>query len=210
MYQLQTDNIKKKYPLFFKVANYFRNKRYSIFRDLFQVNNNSKILDVGGTFEFWNAITDMKNITILNITKSESNERITSVVYAGGIFPFADKYFDVVFSNSVIEHVGDFYDQINFANEVQRCGNGYFVQVPSYWFPYEPHAQIPFYQFMPAPMKIVLRKIIKRSEYPIEELLSIRLLTKSEIRILFPKANIITERFFGLPKSYYIIGALDV
>jgi len=167
---------------------------------------NTKLLDVGGTYEFWENIHEFKNVTVLNITENRSDENVRSVVYNGGEFPFENSEFDVIFSNSTIEHVGDFWDQKLFASEVNRCGKQFFVQVPSYWFPYEPHAHIPFYQYMPAPMKIFLRKLIPKSLYSIEELLSIRLLTKSEIRLLFPTASlVVTERMLGLPKSYYII-----
>jgi hypothetical protein len=206
MHQFQTDHVKKRYPLYFKVANYYRNKRFNLFVDTLKLDRDAKILDVGGTYEFWENVTEFNNITVLNILKTRSNHRIQSVVFQGGKFPFKDQEFDAVFSNSTIEHVGDFWDQLLFAEEVRRCGKKYFVQVPSYWSPYEPHAMIPWYQYMPAPVKILLRKYIPRSPYPIEELLSIRLLTKSEIKLLFPSASlIITERMLGIPKSYFII-----
>jgi len=49
-----------------------------------------------------------------------------------------------------------------------------------------------------------VRTVYPKSNYPIEELLSIRLLTKKELKYLFPDATIITERMFLLPKSYYV------
>ena len=39
-----------------------------------------------------------------------------------GRFPSADGAFDIVFSNSVIEHVGDAASQARFAREVMRVG----------------------------------------------------------------------------------------
>ncbi len=132
--------------------------------------------------------------------------RLSQYSMGGGErFPFKDKEFNVIFSNSTIEHVGDFWDQKLFSSEIQRVGKKYFVQTPSFWFPYEPHAMIPFYQFVPANIKMLLSKICPRSTYPIEELLSIRLLTKKELKYLFPNDRIITERIFLLPKSYFIV-----
>jgi ubiquinone/menaquinone biosynthesis C-methylase UbiE len=42
------------------------------------------------------------------------------VQYAGGRFPFSNKTFDWVFSNAVIEHVGDENAQLLFLNEMMR------------------------------------------------------------------------------------------
>ena len=137
--------------------------------------------------------------------KSIENERIKSVDYDGTTFPFGDNTFDVVFSNSTIEHVGDLNKQKLFALEVERVGQKHFIQVPSYWFIFEPHAQIPFFQFMPDNLKKIVVNIYNRSTYSVEELVSIRLLKKSEIKSLFPHSRIVTERFLFMPKSYYII-----
>ncbi|MEM2045934.1 MAG: class I SAM-dependent methyltransferase, partial [Candidatus Bathyarchaeia archaeon] len=49
--------------------------------------------------------------------------------------PFKDKSFDVVFSNSVIEHVGNYDDQKMCAEEIRRVGKCYFVQTPNFYFP---------------------------------------------------------------------------
>jgi len=202
---LQTESVKNKYPFFFKIANYFRNKRFNFFIKELNLTGKEKILDVGGTFHFWLNIDSFENITILNLYHDRSNDRIKNVVYDGSVFPFDDKSFDVVFSNSTIEHVGDFLDKQKFANEIQRVSKKYFVQTPSFWFPYEPHAMIPFFQFIPANLQMVLHKLIKKSEYPIEELLSIKLLTKKELKYLFPGSKIKTEKFLLWTKSYFII-----
>jgi len=203
-YNFQTDDVKRRFPLFYKVANYYRNKRFGLFQTLLNVKKDTPILDVGGEFEFWENMK-FENIMLLNIHKKNENKNIKSIVYDGGKFPFKDKKFEVVFSNSTIEHVGDFRDQKLFASEIQRVGKLYFVQTPSFWFPYEPHAMIPFYQFLPSNIKMWLRTIYPKSTYPIEKLLSIRLLTKKELKYLFPSATIITERMFLFPKSYYAV-----
>jgi hypothetical protein len=170
------------------------------------VRGNEKILDVGGEYYFWEPLAHIKDVTLLNLHKSGENERIKSIEYSGTNFPFKDDAFDVVFSNSTIEHVGDHYRQKLFASEVRRVSKKYFIQVPSYWFFYEPHAQIPFFQFLSVPLKRLVRKIFTRSPYSIEDLLQIRLLKKSDIKLLFPNSKIITERFLFMPKSYFIIG----
>lgn len=47
---------------------------------------------------------------------------------------FKEKEFDLVFSNSVIEHVGGFQDQMKAANEIRRVGKNYFIQTPNKYF----------------------------------------------------------------------------
>jgi hypothetical protein len=169
----------------------------------FHIRGNEKILDAGGEAYFWESIPQVSDVTLLNVSEPSPHGSLKSVIYKGGMFPFADKEFDIVFSNSTIEHVGDSAGQSYFASEVRRCGKRYFVQTPSFWFPYEPHAFILFFQFLPTPLKKMTWRLFSKSPYPIEALLLIRLLTKRKIRKLFPGARIVTERFLFFPKSYY-------
>lgn len=62
---------------------------------------------------------------------------------------FGDSSFDVVFSNSVIEHLFTFENQRRMAREVQRVGKAFWVQTPNFWFPMEPHFHVPGWQWMP-------------------------------------------------------------
>src|SRR5207248_3321939 len=109
--------------------------------------------------------------------------------------------FDVVHANSVIEHVGDFNAQGRFAAEVARVGVRYWVQVPHFFFPYEPHAHLPFFQFLPANIRLRILRHWARAGYGIDDMLSVRLLTIAELKYLFPDAAIWRERFLGLTKS---------
>src|SRR5690625_7584560 len=60
---------------------------------------------------------------------------------------------DVVYSNSLIEHVGNRKNQLLFADEVQRVGKSYWVQTPNKYCTVEPHFLFPFFQFMPEHLK---------------------------------------------------------
>lgn len=45
----------------------------------------------------------------------------------------------MVFSNSVIEHAGNYEKQKRMAAEMQRAGVHYYLQTPNKWFFMEPH-----------------------------------------------------------------------
>ena len=63
--------------------------------------------------------------------------------------PFADDAFDVVFSNAVIEHVGDFDRQRLFVAEALRVGRRVFLTTPNRWFPVEVHTRLPLVHWLP-------------------------------------------------------------
>lgn len=64
------------------------------------------------------------------------------VQYPGGRFPFIDKQFDWVFSNAVIEHVGDDDAQLLFLNEMIRVANNVFFTTPNKYFIAESHTNV--------------------------------------------------------------------
>src|SRR5688572_1585509 len=63
----------------------------------------------------------------------------TFVRYPGGRFPFDDLQFDWVFSNAVIEHIGDQAAQLLFLNEMLRVSKDAFFTTPNKYFPLELH-----------------------------------------------------------------------
>jgi len=183
-------------------------------RDL-GVNNQTRILDVGGTPFNWELLEVRPRLTIVNIplAREAFDQHYTCVFADGRALPFGDRSFDIVFSNSVIEHVGDAQRQRQFANEIARVGRAYWVQTPNRWFPIEPHLLTPFLHFLPASWQrsiarkftvwaLIERPSQDRWEYYIEHYLrDIRLLDAADLRSMFPDAQIVRERLFGLTKS---------
>ena len=120
---------------------------------------------------------------------------------------------DLIFSNSVIEHVGSYANQQIFAGEVRRVSDKYIVQTPSIWFPLEPHSLIPLFQFLPHPIRALLIMTFNINYFPkaktykaaIKVSHSTLMFTHKRFKQLFPEAEIQVERFLGIPKSYTAI-----
>ena len=119
--------------------------------------------------------------------------------------PFADREFDIAYSNSLIEHVPP-ADRERVAREARRVGRRYFVQTPNRWFPIEPHVLLPFFQHLPLGMRKRLWRV-GRNDAPFED---IRLLDRAQLQHLFPDGVIFRERAGPLTKSLMAIGPRDL
>jgi hypothetical protein len=176
-----------------------------------------RILDVGGTAEFWrqnrDALTRRCELTLLNLAPADISglPDAQALVGDGRRMPqFEDGGFDLVFSNSVIEHVGTLYDQMAMAAEVRRVGRGYFVQTPNRWFPLEPHYLMPLWQFWPLRLRAWLQRRrtlgwMRCQPDPLcarAEVEQVRLLDGWEMRRLFPDGERLAERVGPLVKSW--------
>ncbi len=72
------------------------------------------------------------------------------VVADGLKLPFRDASFDLVYSNAVIEHVGDGADQRRFMAEHRRVGRCWVVTTPNRWFPIESHTRMVLLHWLPS------------------------------------------------------------
>jgi hypothetical protein len=176
-----------------------------------------RLLDVGGTPDYWRrmqAPVDELELTILNRTVDPASDPRLVQGDARSMPQFESNAFDVVFSNSVIEHVGNRADQRAMAEEVRRVGKRYFVQTPNAWFPLEPHFLVPGFQFLPPRVRSVMIQRFDLGHIPRipdaatadRYVRSIRLLNEKQLRVFFPDARIHRERIFGLTKSLMAVG----
>jgi hypothetical protein len=186
-----------------------RRRRMQLFRRLMGLDAGRRLLDVGGRPEFWAAVPESLDLTILNLpgetgAEAETHHRVTFVEGDACAMPqFADASFDIVFSNSVIEHVGGEARQRAFAREVRRIGAGYWVQTPSKWFPIEAHTGMPLWWFYPPGLRgFFLRRWSRKLPGWSRSMAETRVLESRWLCELFPEAQLHVERLAGLPKSY--------
>ncbi|WP_249123016.1 MULTISPECIES: class I SAM-dependent methyltransferase [unclassified Bradyrhizobium] len=131
-----------------------------------------RVLDVGGRMEHWAALSDLwgnraVHVTLLNLEAEPiTDPRFESVAGDACQLQFPDNAFDLVYSNSVIEHVGSWANQKRMAAEIRRVAPRGFIQTPNYWFPIEPHFRMPFIHWLPEPWRILIVKARACGFYP--------------------------------------------
>ncbi len=181
---------------------------------LFGVSAKTRIVDVGGTPFNWELVPIRPELTLINVHGEESVKgRRRTMVYDGYKLPFDDHSFDVCFSNSVIEHVGDQWRVRLFAEELRRVARTYYVQTPNRFFPIEPHFLCLFVHWLPFRLQRKLMRYFSlwgwltgASQDETDHMLrQITLLDFGQMRLLFPDAEIIRERFLGMTKSIIAI-----
>jgi len=180
----------------------------AVFCKRFAINQSTTVLDVGGGAFNWTMVPERPQVTILDVYEhSNKAEWATYVVGDGCRTGFSTGNFDVVFSNSVIEHVGSIERHRQFATECMRCGRGFFVQTPNKWFPVDTHTLMPFAHWLPQKL---FRKLVPISPRfllfrpdpgDLDDFRNMRLLSKRDLQALFPGADIIEEKFLGITKS---------
>lgn len=105
--------------------------------------------------------------------------------------PFADNEFDVVISNHVIEHVGDYTAQSHHLSEIERVlkpnGIGYLA-LPNRWMLREPHYKLLFLSWLPKMMRNNYLWLLRKVEFYDCEPLS-----KSKLEGLLRKSGLAYE-----------------
>jgi hypothetical protein len=200
------------------LSNRFRTKRFARFEaTVADLPWPIRVLDVGGEVDYWiqRGVRDDSKYRITIVNVSENGAASPFVDYRLGDatrLPFDDQSFDVVHSNSCVEHVGDLADEMQAASEIRRVAPRYFVQTPCRATPFEPHFQFPFFGLLPFGARVWLVRRLglghgdrKDAEANVRE---VRLLNKREVRRAFPDATIWTERVLGLPKSFVVTGGV--
>jgi hypothetical protein len=194
-----------------------RMRRWAMFRNAFPAIENLRLLDLGGTVETWHrAPVRPRHVTVLNLFEpGESDDDWILPVTgdacnAAGALTKADidTTFDVVFSNSLIEHVGGHARRSELARQIRQLAPRHWVQTPYRYFPLEPHWLFPGMQFMPAAARVRIARhwpLVHTRPANIEEarheVLWTELVSITEMREYFPTSTILHERVLGITKS---------
>jgi len=110
--------------------------------------------------------------------------RYPNVGYVQGdacALPFADGEFDIIFSNAVIEHVGDRERQRQLISEAIRVGRRVFITTPNRRFPVEVHTRLPIVHWLPDRLAHPAYRAVGKSFAT-----DVHLLSKSSFEALFP------------------------
>ena len=205
------DNTDKK-----SLSTQFRLKRFQFFLNhIKHLPRPLHILDIGGTEAYWEMMgfnDPQVHITLLNlyVQPISDTKRFSSIAGdATQLTDFADQSVDLIYSNSVIEHLFTWEAQQKMADEIKRVGKSYFVQTPYRYFPIEPHWVFPFFQFLPRSIRIELTHRfalghiprIPNREQAANQVDEVRLMTIAELRKLFPSGFLYKEFFMGIIKS---------
>lgn len=197
----------------------FRKRRMEEFVSAMGITASTRVLDVGGTPLNWRLLDARPRVTLLNTPRAQEPAApgFEFVTANGCELPFRDRSFSIVFSNSVIEHVGSRDEQRRFAQEIRRVGIHYWVQTPNRWFPVEPHLLTPGLHFLPrnAQRALAHRWTVwdavehpspDRRNFYIEHYLNdIRLLDAADLARLFPDGRVLRERWCGFTKSLIVV-----
>jgi hypothetical protein len=211
-------NIHDLFQIIFKI---WRNKRYNLFLNKIQPGPSDVLLDIGRNAYFWLlhpqpvARIDIFNFKKIEFDESKApNHRIKTIVGDCCNISMPDKSYDIVYSNSIIGHLGTWERQKQFASEARRIGKKLWIQEAAYECPIEPNYLTPFIHFLPHSVQRRLLRwftvwgwLTRPSPERVNEAIEhVRLLRRSEMAELFPDCTIYTERLFGIfPKCHIAV-----
>lgn len=211
------------------IAKRLRRKRLAplvdMISEVYRKKGSVRILDIGGVGQYWSLLEDdifqkfNVHVVLFNLPGRAGLYQKDYLSYCygdatGDLWSVLDPAsFDIIHSNSVIEHLGDWRQMQRFAHNITAFPGGYFVQTPNFWFPIEPHCMTPFFHWLPRPVRVaVLQRVSlgywRKADSVSQAVLTIesaRLLDRAMVAALFPDATLHREKVLFLTKSFVAI-----
>lgn len=202
-----------------QISKYNRDRKWKIFLKEMSPVATTRVLDIGFSeneysqtdnyiekhYPYQNMLTALGIACPIRFKKRYPN--VATIQYDGGQFPFADKCFDIAWSNAVIEHVGNHDRQLIFIKEIKRVSKRAFITTPNRYFPAEVHTRTPFLHYLPKPVFDKYLTLIGKGWASGEYM---HLLAQNEIKSLLAEAGIanfkiIKNRIAGFVLDFVII-----
>ncbi|MEO1060393.1 MAG: class I SAM-dependent methyltransferase [Actinomycetota bacterium] len=189
-----------------------RGRRQALLAELFPDLQTYRVLDLGGRLAFWERIERRPaHVVALNPLAQGESASWFDGRDGDACDPPADvaaDAFDLVFSNSTIEHVGDAARRLAFADVVRELAPRHWVQTPNRHFPIEPHWLAPGVQYLPVWGRAVFSRYwplvhTRARDWPAarRHAAGTELIARGELARLFPDSEIHEERWAGMTKS---------
>jgi hypothetical protein len=177
---------------------------------------NMRVLDLGGSPTTWRlAPVRPEHVTIVNIDAYVAEEPWITVQQADACNLSSDvlrQEFDLVYSNSLLEHVGGHARREDLAQQVHAAAPHHWVQTPYRYFPIEPHWMMPAMQFFPFAIRMRASQHWRYGHMSTpseatayEKVAEVELIGNAQMRWLFPESALWRERYLGMTKSLIAI-----
>lgn len=211
--------------VFLKLSLISRARKLELFNQIIRPAKDMRLLDVGAQInpnsheehQLIDTYPWKHNFAVVNISEEHVSAikkrypEVEAVVCDACELPWADKSFDVVFSNAVIEHLGSFERQKTMPAEIMRVGKQWFVTTPNRWFPFEFHMRLPFVTWLPGNSYLRIGNIISynhiRGKYMFgAKREDLRLMSARELEECFPGSKIIKQRVTFMAETLIAVG----
>jgi len=211
--------------VFSKLSNISRKQKLELFNRIIMPTENMIVLDVGaevdpsgtGGLQFIDFYQWKNRVSAINVSPEHISyikkhyPEVDAVVGDACELPWPDNYFDVVYSNAVIEHLGTFQKQKKMAAEIMRVAKQWFVTTPNRWYPFEFHMRLPFVTWLPGRAylwagRIVTYDHVKKKYMVGSRRDDLRLMTAQELKCCFPGSKIIKQRVTFMAETLIVAG----
>jgi hypothetical protein len=211
--------------LFNRLSQRSRRIKMELLQQWLPLRGDERILDIGSEIDqhsrqVLERFPDRSKITAANIRPGHlqaiaaAYPGVRTVLADARQMPFRDREFDIVYSNAVIEHVGNLQDQQRMADEVRRVGKSWFLTTPNRWYPFEFHVRMPLISWLPPRLMWKAAKLwgydhIQRRYQSGNDYSDVQLLTARQLRAMFPDSRILKPRVTFWPETLVIVGPVD-